>query len=58
MIKERVGAGLRTNFWSYSKRAVKAMDHPEILRQLRKHWKRLDAEIEVADRERRRWCSR
>ncbi len=40
---------LKTNLWSYTKRAAEIIDDKSILRQLRKHWPRLNAEIQIAD---------
>jgi hypothetical protein len=37
------------NFWTYTKRASKIMKDDAIRRQLRKHWRRLKKEIDLAD---------
>ncbi|GFO82022.1 MAG: hypothetical protein A49_16490 [Methyloceanibacter sp.] len=49
MLQSPQAQALRNNFWSYSKRAARIMDDDAIRRQLRKHWPRLVAEIQVAD---------
>lgn len=49
MLKSPQAQSLRNNFWSYSMRAARIMDDDAIKRQLRKHWPRLIAEIQLAD---------
>ena len=49
MMQSPASKSMGTNFFTYSKRAATIMGHKEILRQLRKHWQRLNAEIHLAD---------
>ena len=42
-------AQLRNNFYTYARRSARVMGRDEIKKQLRKHWARLNAEIQLAD---------
>ncbi|MBX3365181.1 MAG: group II intron reverse transcriptase domain-containing protein [Phycisphaeraceae bacterium] len=48
MLKRQDSPTLRNNFYTYAVRAAREMQRSEIKRQLRKHWPRLNAEIELA----------
>jgi hypothetical protein len=49
MLQGTGGQISRNNFWTYTKRASKIMQDDAIRRQLRRHWPRLKAEIDIAD---------
>lgn len=49
MLQRKPNSSLRNNFYTYAERSGRQMDRAEIKRQLRRHWKRLNAEIKLAD---------
>jgi len=51
MVRQSSGPNLRNNFHRYVTRSSRVMERDEIKRQLRRHWDRLQAEIQIADRD-------
>lgn len=49
MLERNPTSNLRNNFYTYTKRSGIEMDRAEIKRQLRRHWNRLNAQINLAD---------